>query len=157
MRYIGIERFAEGHRKLVKKLQRGNLSNVLTMVGDAYIILNLAFEDASLNSVTINCPDPWPKKRHAKRRLFTEEFFRIVARKLRPAGTLYLATDDRPYAEQAVEALSAIEELASTHPDMPWLERSPYPVRTRYEDKWLHEGRRLHYFVFRKKGDECHT
>jgi tRNA (guanine-N7-)-methyltransferase len=157
MRYVGIERFAEGHRKLVKKVRSEGAENVLTMVGDAYIILNLAFEQGVLDSVTVNFPDPWPKARHARRRLYTEEFFRIAARKLKRGGTVYLATDDRPYAEQAARALAAVSELISTHPERPWLDSSPYPVQTRYETKWIREGRPLHYFVFRRKEDPCPT
>jgi tRNA (guanine-N7-)-methyltransferase len=156
-RYVGIERFAEGHRKLVKKARSEGAENVLTMVGDAYIILNLAFEQGALDSVTVNFPDPWPKARHARRRLYTEEFFRIAARKLKVGGALYLATDDRPYAEQAARALAVISELTSMHPDRPWLDSSPHPVQTRYETKWIREGRPLHYFVFSRKEDPCPT
>ncbi len=151
MRYVGIERFAEGHRKLVKRALSDDLRNVLTVVGDAYIILNLTFENASLRSVTVNFPDPWPKARHARRRLYTEEFFRIAARKLEPGGTLYLATDDRPYAEQAFDSLCRVPDLVSTHPGRPWLDTSPYPVQTRYETRWIGEGRPLHYFVYRRR------
>ncbi len=151
MRYVGIERFAEGHRKLVKRALSEGVANVLTVVGDAYIILNLAFENASLRSVTVNFPDPWPKARHARRRLYTEEFFRIAARKLEPGGTLYLATDDRPYARQAVDALGRVPALVSTHRDRPWLDSSPYPVQTRYETRWIREGRPLHYLVYTRK------
>ncbi len=151
MRYVGIERFAEGHRKLVKRARIEGLNNVLTLVGDAYIILNLAFENGALRSVTVNFPDPWPKARHARRRLYTEEFFRIAARKLEPGGTLFLATDDRPYARQALDALARVPALESTHPNQFWLERSPYPVQTRYETRWIKEGRPLHYFVYTRK------
>ena len=157
MRYVGIERYAEGHRKLIKRARSEDTENVLTMVGDAYIILNLAFEQASLDSVTVNFPDPWPKARHARRRLYTEEFFGIAARKLRRGGTLYLATDDRPYAEQAARAIAGVSELTSMHPDKPWLDGSPYPVQTRYETRWIKEGRPLHYFVYSRKEDPCPT
>ena len=77
-RFVGIERFAEGHRRLLKAAQERGLDNVISLVGDAYIILNLVFGDASLHSVTVNFSDPWPKARHAKKRLLTEEFFTIA-------------------------------------------------------------------------------
>ena len=149
-RFVGIERFGEGHRRLLRALAASGLENVLSMVGDAYILLNLAFSDASLSSVTVNFSDPWPKARHAKNRLLTEEFLQIVARKLAPGGRFFAATDDVPYAHQAAESLSAVRALKSAHPDQPWLRESPHPMRTRYELKWIAEGRPLHYFVFEK-------
>jgi tRNA (guanine-N7-)-methyltransferase len=125
-------------------------------VGDAYVLLNVCFEEASLESVTVNFPDPWPKARHARRRLFTEEFFGTAARKLAPAGRLFLATDDASYARQAVEQATLVPELASEHPGTPWLSESPYPNRTRYEKKWIEEGRSLHYLIYRRKERTCH-
>ena len=149
--FVGLEQYAAGYRKCLKKASSDNLANVLTMLGDAYILLTVAFEDAALESVTVNFPDPWPKKRHARRRLFTEEFFRIAARKLRPGGRLFLATDDSDYAGQAVGALAAVPLLVSEHPATPWLGESPHGIRTRYETKWLAEGRHLHYCFYKKK------
>ena len=154
--FVGLEQFAEGYRKCLKRAMADNLENVLPMLGDAYILLTIAFEDAALESVTVNFPDPWPKKRHARRRLFTDEFFRIVSRKLRPGGRLLLATDDADYAGQAAEVLTALPALASEHPESPWLVESPHGIRTRYERKWLAEGRPLHYFVY-KKVVQCRT
>jgi tRNA (guanine-N7-)-methyltransferase len=151
-RFVGIEHYAEGFRKCLKQALSEGLGNLLLMQGDAYVILNVAFGDSTLESVTVNFPDPWPKARHARRRLFTEEFFKIAARKLAPGGALLLATDDRPYAEQAVRELAGVTELASRHPAVPWQTESPRPVRTRYEKKWIAEGRPLHHFVYEKKG-----
>lgn len=150
-RFVGIERFGEGHRRLTKAMADAGICNALSMVGDAYILMNLAFADASLASVIVNFSDPWPKARHAKNRLLSEEFLHIVARKLARGGVLYAATDDVPYADQASQAFSAVGDLRSTHPGEPWLRRSPHPVQTRYERKWLAEGRPLHYFIFEKR------
>lgn len=155
--FVGVERYAEGHRALVKSAARAGLGNVLSMVGDAYILMNLAFADASLDSVTVNFPDPWPKARHARRRLLSREFFGLCARKLHPGGLLRAATDDRPLAEQAAGAFAATPDLVSSHPEVPWLDASPNPVRTRYETKWLREGRPLHYFLHRRREVPCPT
>jgi len=150
-RFVGIERFGEGHRRLMKALAEAGITNAISMVGDAYVVMNLAFRDASLDSVTVNFSDPWPKARHARNRLLSEEFLKIVARKLAPGGTAYAATDDVPYAEQASQAFAALPMLESRHPGQAWLSRSPHPVQTRYERKWIAEGRPLHYFVFEKR------
>ncbi len=150
MGFVGIEQFAEGYRKLLKQVAAEGVANVLAAMGDAYILLNLAFEEGSLESVTINFPDPWPKARHARRRLLSAEFFRIAARKLRQGGQLRGATDDPVFAQQALEAFGAVPELVRCHPE-PWLSESPYPVRTRYERKWIAEGRALHYFLYERR------
>ncbi|MGC8722897.1 MAG: tRNA (guanosine(46)-N7)-methyltransferase TrmB [Acidobacteriota bacterium] len=148
--FVGIEQFAEGYRRLLKHVAAEGLTNVLAAMGDAFILLNLAFEERSLDSVTINFPDPWPKARHARRRLLSAEFFRIAARKLREGGQLRAATDDPAFAQQALEAFDVVTELVRCHPE-PWLSRSPYPVQTRYERKWIAEGRALHYFTYERR------
>ena len=149
-RFVGIECFGEGHRRLMKAVAEAGLTNAISMVGDAYVVMNLAFHDASLTSLMVNFSDPWPKARHARNRLLSEEFLRIVARKLAPCGKVYAATDDVSYAEQASQVFSAQSELESRHPGQPWLHQSPHPIQTRYERKWIAEGRPLHYFVFEK-------
>jgi len=150
-RFVGLERFGEGHRRLVAELKKRDLRNVLPVLGDAYILLQLLFEDRSLRSVFVNCPDPWPKARHARRRLLTSEFFALAGRKLEPGGRLFVATDDRPYAEAAAEAFGRVATLESTHPGRPWRLDSPYPAQTRYERRWTAEGRTMHYFVYARR------
>ncbi len=150
-RFVGIERFGEGHRRLLAALPQADLHNVLSMVGDAFILMNLAFADDSLSSVTVNFSDPWPKARHARNRLLTAEFLGLASRKLVSGGLVYAATDDPPYAQQAAEAFGAVESLESRHPGRRWLTESPHAVRTRYERKWMAEGRPLHYFIFAKR------
>ncbi len=150
-RFIGIEKFGEGHRRLVKRMKREEVLNVLPVMGDAYILLNLLFAGGSVDSIYINCPDPWPKTRHASRRLLTEELFSIAAKKLAPSGRLHVATDDAPYSSQAAGAFSRTPALESLHPEQPWRLVSPYPAETRYERKWKMEGREMRYFVYQRR------
>lgn len=150
-RFIGIEHFGEGHRRLVAAMQKHGVRNILPLLGDAYIVLQLLFEEASLHAVYINCPDPWPKTRHAKRRLLTAEMFGLAARKLAPGGTLFVATDDAPYAQAAAKGFEKTPALESLHPGEPWTLESPYPTQTRYEKKWRAEGRTMHYFIHRRR------
>ena len=151
-RYIGMERYAKGHRKLLGSAREKGLDNLISMVGDAYIIMNVAFEDSSLEQVVCNFSDPWPKARHARRRLYTEEFFSLVCRKLKIGGKLAIATDDVPYSLQALKALNGTEGLTSTHPETDWLRESPHSARSRYELRWIEEDRELRYFLYRKGG-----
>lgn len=153
-RFVGIDRFREGHRKLLGTAPAGGWPNLVSLVGNAFILLHLGFADSSVASISVNFPDPWPKARHAHNRLYQTELFAIAGRKLTPGGTLFLATDSPPNARQAVEELRAVPCLRSTHPEIPWLGRSPHPVTTRYEGKWIEEGRPLHYMVYEKVKDE---
>ena len=156
-RFVGIERFGEGHRRLQQALAASGLRNVLAMVGDAFVILGVAFENESLEAVHINYSDPWPKARHANRRLLSREFLTIAARKLKPGGRLYAATDDVSYAREAAEAFSSLPLLTSLHPGRDWMETSSHGVTTRYERKWRAEGRPLHYFAFERRSPQCPT
>ena len=156
-RFVGIERFGEGHRRLQKRLDGSGLRNVLSMVGDAYVILGVAFPNAALEAVHINYSDPWPKARHANRRLLSVEFLSVAARKLKPGGRLHAATDDVPYAREAAAAFASVPLLASLHPGRDWMERSPLGITTRYEQKWRAEGRPLHYFAFERRSEPCLT
>ena len=149
-RFIGIEKFGEGHRRLMGQVGAAGFANVLSLLGDAYIVLNLAFAEGSLASVTVNFSDPWPKNRHARNRLLCAEFFGIAARKLARGGRLICATDDVPYAHQASKALEGSDTLASIHPERAWRSDSPHSFQTRYERKWIAEGRPLHYFVYER-------
>jgi tRNA (guanine-N7-)-methyltransferase len=150
MRWVGLERYGEGFRHLVKRLEAEGVENVLPLLGDAYIVMNLAFGEETLSGIYVNYPDPWPKEKHARRRLFTAEFFTIAARKLKPGGRLHLATDDPEYAGQGLEQLRPVNALRSTHPERPFLDRSPYGVSTRYETRWIDEGRPLHFIVYER-------
>jgi tRNA (guanine-N7-)-methyltransferase len=154
-RYIGMERYAKGHRKLLGSARQKGFKNLISMVGDAYILMNIVFEDSSLEQVICNFSDPWPKSRHARRRLYTSEFFTLVCRKLKTGGGLAIATDDIPYSIQALEALRKTEGLVSTHSGSDWLSESPHPVRSRYEQKWIEEDRELRYFLYRKGGNSA--
>ena len=153
-RFVGLDRFREGHRRMLRASRETGAPNLTSLVGNAFVLLHLAFADSSLESVSVNFPDPWPKARHAHNRLYQTEFFAIAARKLTVGGTLYLATDSRPNAEQALAEIESVPALQSTHLGRRWLEVSPHPIRTRYEEKWMAEGRPLHYMVFEKMKDE---
>ena len=162
-RFVGIERFREGHQKLVKAFRREGLTNILPMVGDAFVIMNLAFCNGSLSRVYSNFPDPWPKPSHARKRLYVKEFFDIVAKKLAPGGKLFLATDSPPLADQALLEISSVEGLRPALDGIPWLEESPHETATRYEKKWKAEGRPIRYMIYeRPEGaadgeTKCHT
>jgi len=145
--FVGVEYYGEGLRKITRTVKETGISNIVPLCGDGYVILKVVFANDSLDGIFVNFPDPWPKKRHEKKRLFTKEFFSLCAMKLKKGGKLNLATDDKDLAGQAIEEIKSVDRLEL----LSHLERSPHPFQTRYEKKWMSEGRELSYFTYEKK------
>jgi len=104
--FIGIDPHRPGAGRTLLQLERANIDNVRVIIGDGAQLLPQLITSASLARVLVLFPDPWPKKRHHKRRLLNPEFLQMISDKLKPAGTLHIATD---WAEYAGEILIAIE------------------------------------------------
>lgn len=130
---LAVDVHTPGQGNLLKLLEAGGLTNVRVADGDARTLLTDMLGPASLAAVRMFFPDPWPKARHAKRRLVDDDFAALVADRLLDGGTLHVATDQREYAEQvrAVVARSA------------WLVPVDPPSRptTRFEGRAVAEGR----------------
>jgi tRNA (guanine-N7-)-methyltransferase len=109
--FLGIEVHPPGIGRLLAELARRELDNVRLLRGDAVALLECCIPPASLARVNIWFPDPWPKKRHHKRRLVQAPFLELVAARLAPGGLLHLATDWAPYAEHMEAALAAVPGL----------------------------------------------
>lgn len=149
--FVGIEKYGEGIRKVTDTIKKKNIFNIIPLCGDAYVILQVLCADNSIDRVIVNFPDPWPKKRHQKRRLLTEEFFYLASRKLKINGELFFATDDENLAKFAIEEIGKVEQLENINHTLPFVLKSPHSVKTRYEKKWIKEGKKLYYFNYRKK------
>lgn len=104
--YLGIEVHRPGAGSLLRRLETQDLHNVRVMLGDAKEVLEQRVADASLTGVHLFFPDPWPKKRHHKRRLVQPDFTALVTHKLVPGGHFHLATDWLDYAEHMKMVLS---------------------------------------------------
>ena len=103
--YLGIEVYAPGIGHLLLKLHQLGLNNVRIIHADASDVLSQQLAAASLSRVHIFFPDPWPKKRHHKRRLIQPDFIDLIAQKLMPGGYLHLATDWQNYAEHMLSVM----------------------------------------------------
>jgi len=136
-RFIGIEPFLNGVASCLRHIEESGVQNVRLHQGDARDVL-ARLPDASLDRVDILFPDPWPKKRHWKRRLIQAAFVAELARVLKPGGEARFATDWANYAAWALEVFTR-------EPSFTWLAeragdwRSAWPghVTTRYEQKRL--------------------
>ena len=121
------------------------------MCGDVRKKIPLLFQDGALDAVTINFPDPWPKKRHYKRRIISQENLSHFARILKPGGQLIMSTDVDDLAEWMVTQcmLHPAFEWAAEHAD-DWHLPPEGWIETRYEQKGKAAGRQQIYLIFRK-------
>jgi tRNA (guanine-N7-)-methyltransferase len=148
--FIGAEPFVNGVAKLLDAVEAKGLGNVRVWDDDARALLAW-LPDASVSRVFVLFPDPWPKLRHRKRRIVSSAFGREIARILRPAGELRLATDIGDYAAQMLIEIGSVDGLTWTaERAADWrLRPSDWP-QTRYEAKAGREGRRSAYLRFRR-------
>ena len=124
-------------------------AEIVTAYAFVYVT-NVFLAPGTVDTFWINFPDPWPKKRHAKHRIVQPDFVHLLATRLRPGGTLHLATDDRAYAEQMDEVLSAEPLLENVLAPRHWTPEVPGRMHTGYEEEWRAEGRPLHFFEYRR-------
>lgn len=149
-RFLGIEMAAEYFRILVERARRRKLGNVLALQGEALYALSAALPRGFAEVVHVYHPDPWPKARHHKRRLFDPETVDLVLGALRPGGTLYFATDHLEYGELVTEILERHPAVGVEILDGPW----PDGPRTNYEAKYVREGRPILRLVVRMRPSE---
>jgi tRNA (guanine-N7-)-methyltransferase len=141
--YLGIEVHRPGVGSLLRRLAAQEIKNVRVMLADAKEVLATQIPESSLFGVHLFFPDPWPKKRHHKRRLVQPEFAGMVCRKLRPGGYFHLATDWEDYAGQMGLVLSATPGLV----DASASEQFARLVGSRLSTRFEHRGRRLGHEV----------
>jgi tRNA (guanine-N7-)-methyltransferase len=110
--FLGIEVYQPGAVSLFKKIQAVNLSNVGIYLKDCSLVLKL-FPNEILDRVFVLFPDPWPKKRHHKRRLIQVEFLHLLKQKIKPQGIIIIATDCESYAKQIEKAAGEVGFLKS--------------------------------------------
>ncbi len=146
--FIGCEPYLSGVARLLALAERRGLENIRLVIDDARLLLG-KLPDGCLQRVFVLFPDPWPKKRHHKRRLINPATAAEIARALEVGGELRLATDDVDYA-RAMLAAGLGEPRLSWCARRPsdWRERPPDAVPTRYETKALAAGRACVYLRF---------
>src|SRR5699024_7374534 len=137
--FIGIEVYRNGVGRLLGAVDRAGARNVRVFCADATEVLPRAFAPASVDEVLLYFPDPWPKKRHHKRRIVQPAFADEVARILAPDGIWRLATDWRDYAEHIREVLDAHAGCVSIGARHGWVSAPPR-ITTRVEQRGLRRG-----------------
>ncbi len=147
--FVGIEIFITGIAKLIRRMCNYNnsnplqLKNIKILIKDAFSALKENFLDNSIQKAFILFPDPWPKKRHHKRRLINPEFAQLLKKRLIKDGSVLIATDHKEYLEAIRDVMREIgfkEEMCS----------EPFVFNTKYARKALEKGEKIYQFLYQK-------
>ena len=147
--YLGIEVHTPGVGSLLKTIAERNLTNVRIIQHDAVEVLRNMIAPGAFDAVHIFFPDPWPKKRHHKRRLIQPPLISTLCEKLRPGGYIHAATDWHEYAEQILAVMSAEPRLVNTAPG--YAPRPDYRPQTKFETRGLKLGHGVWDVIFRRR------
>ena len=142
--FIGIEVHRPGVGRLLQQLDKHELTNVRVMREDAVQILNTCFPDNSLDRLLLFFPDPWHKKRHHKRRIVQPGFVELLARKIKPGGTLHMATDWEDYARHMLEVMGGAAAFCNCAGTGNYSPQPDYRPVTKFEQR----GQRLGHGVW---------
>lgn len=147
--FLAIDIYNKGCLKTCGKLDAAGVGNVRVLRIEARELLLNHTPPDSLQAIYINCPDPWPKKRHRQRRLVNRGFLELALRRLRPDGDFYFSSDQRDYAEQVAALLADIRALHNRL-DAPFVTTLPgYPL-SKYMRRFLDQGLPVHFIHHRR-------
>jgi len=146
--YLGIDVHEPGIRAVLLAIKKYNLTNIRLMCADAVEILKNNMPANSLDTVQIFFPDPWPKRRHHKRRLIQVDFIQLLVDKLKMGGKLYLATDWEDYAQHMLKVMSMVKELKNMAGENQFSPRPQERPLTKFELRGQRLGHRVFDLVF---------
>lgn len=149
--YLGVEVHRPGVGRLLLGLEERQLPNVRIICHDAVEVLTQQIAPQTLDEVLILFPDPWPKKRHHKRRLVQAAFVELVTDRLRVGGVLRFATDWQPYADAALHVLSANRGLRNLALDGTFVPRPTERAPTRFEKRGARLGHDVWDLAFERR------
>lgn len=148
--YLGVEVHKPGVGHLLLKIEELGITNIRIACEDAVELLRDRVPTRSLAGVRIYFPDPWPKKRHHKRRIIQPAFIALLAEKTRPGGILHLATDWEPYAEHMSEVMQSSPDFENLSTDGETVSKPDWRPATKYEKRGERLGHRVLDLVFRR-------
>jgi tRNA (guanine-N7-)-methyltransferase len=147
--YLAIEVHAPGVGSLLRQIDEGGLANIRIVRHDAVEVMRDMVPRGSLAAIHVFFPDPWPKKRHHKRRLLQPAFVELAASRLKPGGVLHVATDWQEYAQQVLEVLQATPGLENTAAG--FAQRPAWRPETKFERRGLNLGHAVWDLVFARR------
>jgi tRNA (guanine-N7-)-methyltransferase len=148
--YLAVEVHKPGVGRLLQTLEEHSISNVRIACEDAVEFLRKGIPAASLAGVRIYFPDPWPKKRHHKRRIIQAPFVGLLAEKMQPGGILHLATDWAPYADHMLEVMHNSPDFENFSPLGGPVSKPAWRPATKYEKRGERLGHGVFDLVFRR-------
>lgn len=148
--HLAAEVFEPGLGQLLMRIADGGLTNIALLRGDAVALLAERVPPASLAGLRIWFPDPWPKRRHRKRRIVQPGFVALAASRLAPGAELHLATDWSDYADQMRTVCEAADGLDNTAGPGRWTPRPDWRPVTKFEERARQEGREVRDLVYRR-------
>lgn len=149
---LGVEVSAGSLARAYRRLRRAGADHVRLFKGDASFLFGHVLPDASTREIFVNFPSPWPKERHADRRLMDERFFRLVAARLVPSGSLHLTSDHSEYFDESLTAARTTRGLRVETREPP-----DSVLETKYAEKAREAGRDVDHAVVRRTGDAPET
>jgi tRNA (guanine-N7-)-methyltransferase len=149
--WIAVEWRFERVQKIWSKKKNQQLDNLFIVCGDAQIFIRQYLKDQSIDGVFVNFPDPWPKEKHAKNRLFQPPFMKELSRTVKSGAPFIVATDDPPYSEQ-------LRDVTFANGGWDPVFKAPYYVTewegygaSYFDWLWREKGREIRYFQFARK------
>jgi tRNA (guanine-N7-)-methyltransferase len=148
--FIALDYYNKGCLKTCKRIDSLGLANVRVVRDEARSFIARCIPAGSLQSVVINCPDPWPKMRHRKRRLVQADFVRFLADYMQPGSDFHFATDFDDYGRDVADLMPDIAGFENVlEPDFYRHEREQYPL-SKYMLKFIKEGKQIYFVHYRK-------
>jgi len=149
--FLGVEYSGKRVLKMARRVARSGLANLRLIQARGEDVVQELLAPGSVETFWINFPDPWPKKRHHRRRLIQPALASALALRLVPGGLLQVATDDVDYAEWIAQVLAAEPLLENVLAPEPFAREVSGRKATAYELEWRAEGRPLHFFTYRRR------
>jgi tRNA (guanine-N7-)-methyltransferase len=147
--YLGIEVHRPGIGRLLWEIEKRGLSNIRIIEGDAVDVLDAM--DFKADSFHIFFPDPWPKKRHHKRRLIQRPFISLLERRLKKGGYIYMVTDWEDYGHKALEEFSATPGLKNRCADGGFAPAQRWRPETKFEKKGIAKNHQIWELMFERE------
>ena len=146
--YIAIEVHSPGVGNLLKLIKEKEIPNLKIIQHDAVEVLNSMIKNESFDGIHIFFPDPWPKKKHHKRRLIQSNLLKLIAQKIKKSGYLHIATDWEDYALWIIDLLDKEELLQKTSDD--FFKKPDYRPLTKYENRGIKLGYKVWDMIYRR-------
>jgi tRNA (guanine-N7-)-methyltransferase len=148
--YLGVEVHQPGVGHLLLKMEQHGIANIRIANDDAVEFLQRQVSEASLAGVRIYFPDPWPKKRHHKRRIIQPPFVELLASRMCPGAILHLATDWEPYAEYMLAVMRLANGFVNLSPAGDFCDKPDWRPETKYERRGERLGHRVRDMLFKR-------